>query len=191
LFIYYEKGNPKAVIAPDVFVIFGVAKKERRSYKVWEEDNQVPDFVLEITSKSTVSEDQGTKWGLYGYLGVREYFQYDPTSDYLKPALQGYRLVGKNYEAISVRNTSQKAILFSEVLGLELHLENGEMRFYNPRSGETLLTPLELADRLSQQALEKSERSRLATEEALSISEQSNRQLREKLMALGIDPDSL
>jgi hypothetical protein len=67
------------------------------------------------------------------------------------------------------------------------------MRFYNPRSGETLLTPLELADRdrLSQQALEKSERSRLATEEALSISEQSNRQLREKLMALGIDPDSL
>jgi hypothetical protein len=100
--------------------------------------------------------------------------------------------VGKNYEAISVRNTSQKAILFSEVLGLELHFENGEMRFYNPRSGETLLTPLELADRdrLSQQALEESERSRLATEEALYVSEQSNRQLREKLMTLGIDPDS-
>jgi hypothetical protein len=67
------------------------------------------------------------------------------------------------------------------------------MRFYNPRSGETLLTPLELADRdrLSQQALEESEKTRLATEEALSLSEQSNRQLREKLMALGIDPDSL
>jgi Uma2 family endonuclease len=82
LFIYYEKGNPKAVIAPDVFVIFGVTKKARGSYKVWEEDNQVPAFVLEITSKSTVSEDQGTKWGLYAYLGVREYFQYDPTSDH-------------------------------------------------------------------------------------------------------------
>jgi hypothetical protein len=66
------------------------------------------------------------------------------------------------------------------------------MRFYNPLSGETLLTPLELADRdrLSQQALEEAEKTRLATEEALSISEQSNRQLREKLMALGIDPDS-
>ena len=192
LFIYYEKGNPKAVIAPDIFVILGVKKKERRSYKVWEEDNKVPTFVLEITSKSTVSEDQGTKWGLYAYLGVREYFQYDPTTDYLKPALQGYRLVGKNYEAISDRNTPQKTILFSEVLGLELHLENGEMRFYNPRSGETLLTPLELADRdrLSRQALEEAEKTRLATEEALSLSEQSNRQLREKLMALGIDPDS-
>jgi hypothetical protein len=53
--------------------------------------------------------------------------------------------------------------------------------------------PLELADRdrLSQQALEESKKTRLATEEALSLSEQSNRQLREKLMALGIDPDSL
>lgn len=50
-------------------------------------------------------------------------------------------------------------------------------------SGEALLTPLELADRdrLFQQALEESEKTRLATEEALSISEQSNRQLREKL----------
>ena len=78
------------------------------------------------------------------------------------------------------------------MLGLELHLENGEMRFYNPRPGETLLTPLKLADRdrLSRQALEESEKTRLATEEALSLSEQKNRQLREKLMTLGIDSDS-
>ncbi len=27
LFIYYEQGNPKAVVAPDVFVVFGVEKK--------------------------------------------------------------------------------------------------------------------------------------------------------------------
>lgn len=53
LFIYYEQGNPKAVIAPDVFVVFGVNKGDRRSYKTWEENNKAPDFVLEITSKST------------------------------------------------------------------------------------------------------------------------------------------
>ena len=33
LFIYYEEGNPKQSILPDVFVIFGVSKRERRSYK--------------------------------------------------------------------------------------------------------------------------------------------------------------
>ena len=27
LFIYYEQGNPKAVVAPDVFVVFGVPKR--------------------------------------------------------------------------------------------------------------------------------------------------------------------
>ncbi len=35
LFIYYKQGIPDAVIAPDVFVVFGVEKKKRRSYKVW------------------------------------------------------------------------------------------------------------------------------------------------------------
>ena len=29
LFIYYEQGNPKAVVSPDVFVIFGVSKRKR------------------------------------------------------------------------------------------------------------------------------------------------------------------
>lgn len=46
LFIYYEQGNPESVIAPDVFVVFGVDNKERRSYKTWEEQDKTPDFVL-------------------------------------------------------------------------------------------------------------------------------------------------
>ena len=29
LLIYYEEGNPRASIAPDVFVAYGVAKRER------------------------------------------------------------------------------------------------------------------------------------------------------------------
>jgi len=72
LFIYYEQGNTKAIIAPDVFVVLGVENKQRICYKTWEENNKVPDFILEITSRSTVSQDQGIKKGLYAYLGVRE-----------------------------------------------------------------------------------------------------------------------
>ncbi len=53
LFIYYEQGNPESVVAPDVFVIFGVDNQDRRSYKTWEEQDRTPDFVLEITSKTT------------------------------------------------------------------------------------------------------------------------------------------
>ena len=103
LFLYYEQGNPKAVVAPDVFVVFGVAKRDRFSYKLWEEENKAPDFILEITSKSTVSEDQGVKRGVYAFLGVREYFQYDPTSDYLDPQLKSLPKCGKKAPAIPER----------------------------------------------------------------------------------------
>ena len=38
LFVYYERGNPAAVVAPDVFVAIGAAKEPpRRTYRIWQE----------------------------------------------------------------------------------------------------------------------------------------------------------
>ena len=37
LLIYYEQGNPKASVAPDVFVVRGAPGHDRRIYKLWEE----------------------------------------------------------------------------------------------------------------------------------------------------------
>ena len=37
LLVYYEEGNPRASVAPDVLVAFGVEDRERQTYKVWEE----------------------------------------------------------------------------------------------------------------------------------------------------------
>lgn len=78
-------------MAPDCFVVRGVPGQKRRIYKVWEE-GEVPVFCLEITSLTTRSQDQGPKLGTYAFLGVKEYWQYDPTGDYLDPRLKGYRL---------------------------------------------------------------------------------------------------
>ena len=64
MFIYYEEGNPEAVVAPDVFVVLGTTKRDRASYMLWEEPKG-PDFVLEITSRSTRTKDQGPKRGTY------------------------------------------------------------------------------------------------------------------------------
>ncbi len=69
MFLYYEEGNPRAVVAPDVFVVVGTPKGDRRSYKLWEEPKG-PDFVLEITSHSTRTTDQGPKRRIYAELGV-------------------------------------------------------------------------------------------------------------------------
>src|SRR5688572_9261504 len=70
MLLYYEDGNPSACVAPDVFVVQGVAKHERRIYKLWEE-GQSPAVVFEITSRGSRLEDLGTKRALYAMLGVR------------------------------------------------------------------------------------------------------------------------
>ena len=84
MLLYYEEGNPSACVAPDVFVVQGVAKGERRTYKVWEE-GQSQTVVFEITSRGSRLEDLGTKRALYAMLGVQEYFLYDPLGEYLRP----------------------------------------------------------------------------------------------------------
>ena len=138
LLIYYEEGNPRARVAPDVFVVFGVRNVERSSYRLWEE-GKGPDFVLEITSRATWREDQRKKRELYRRLGVREYWQYDPTRDYLEPPLQGSELVEGAYERLPEREMADGTLaLRSEVLGLELRLAGRRLRFHDPKSGEDL-----------------------------------------------------
>ena len=97
LLIYYEEGNPRVSIAPDVFVVFGVEKRERLNYKLWEE-GRAPSFVLEVASPSTWRDDLGRKRSVYARLGVREYWQYDPTGEYLPARLQGER-----FDAVGLR----------------------------------------------------------------------------------------
>ena len=162
-FVYYEEGNKAAVVAPDVYVVFGVRKRKRDNYKVWQEGGITPQFVLEITSATTQNVDQETKPETYRSLGVREYFQYDPSGDYLNPILQGVRLVNGQYEPIEANNIAFDTLwLYSEVLGLELHIVSGELRFRNPQTGEFLKTHEE-----EQQGRLAEQQARLAAESAL------------------------
>lgn len=140
LMMYYVEGDMRSSIAPDVFVVFGVAKETRDTYLVWKE-GKGPDVVIEITSRTTRKRDQGEKPVIYRDLGVREYFQYDPTGDYLFPALQGLRLdANGNYEPIAPRTHNGFFVLVSEVLGLELHLDKLLLRLYDPANQNYLLS---------------------------------------------------
>ena len=140
LLVYYEEGNPRVSVAPDVFVVFGVEDRPRMSYKIWEE-GKGPDFVLEVASPSTWEEDVERKPGIYAGLGVREYFLFDPMGEHYTPRLQGYRLVEGRYERLSaVESIDRTLTMRSEVLGLELRAKGEEMRFHDPATGETLLS---------------------------------------------------
>ena len=141
LMMYYEQGNPRKSVSPDVFVVHGVSKKDRRTYLTWAE-GKTPDFVLEVSSHSTVSNDIGRKKVLYAeVLKVKEYFLYDPEGE-LVPHFIGYRLVDGVYEEIAFVDSR----LPSDVLGLELGERDGVLRLYNPRTGEWLQSAPERAD---------------------------------------------
>lgn len=147
MFVYYQEGDPTKNVAPDVFVAFGVSKAERRIWKIWEE-GKAPDVVFELTSKSTMAEDLGTKKGLYEWLGVREYFIFDPLNEYLSPMLRGFRLTDAGYREMETQVAEGGFQLTSDALGLLLRAQDGQLRLVDRSTGERLLPPPELASAL-------------------------------------------
>ncbi len=145
LLVYYVEGNPAKCFAPDVFVVRGVPKGERRIYKLWEE-GVAPQIIIELTSRKTWKEDLQTKWRLYEELGVQEYFIFDPEYDYLDDPLVGYRLENGKYVELEIKDGRVK----SEALGLEL-VDTGEtLRLFDPTSSQLLPTPQEAQERVSE-----------------------------------------
>ena len=142
-FLYYERGNPRAVVSPDVYVVVGAPAHLRDTYLLWNEPKG-PDFVLEVTSASTRRVDERRKRDVYDTLGVSEYFLYDPRAEYLTPPLQGFRLHEGEYRALpSVTVLSNRGVaVTSEVLGLELRDEREArmVRLHDRATGEDLPT---------------------------------------------------
>lgn len=136
LLMYYEEGNIYKSVSPDVFVVFGVSKKDRRTYRTWEE-GRTPDFVLEVASPSTYNKDITDKKTLYAsVLEVREYYIYDPYGE-VQPHFQGYRLVEGRYETIAPVDNR----LPSMVLGLELGERDGILNLYDARRSAWISPP--------------------------------------------------
>jgi len=152
MLFYYEEGEPTIFKVPDVFVAKGVSKAERRIYKLWEE-KATPSVVFEVTSRSTRYEDVAEKKGLYEFLGVREYFLFDPLGEYLKPRFQGFRLVQGHYEPIS---PTKDGILTSQELGVILRPDEAILRVIDLKTGEEIPSLEELNDKTAE-ALDRAE----------------------------------
>jgi Uma2 family endonuclease len=137
-FLYYEEGNPRRHVSPDVFVVRGIPRRPlRRRYLVCEE-GKAPDFIIELTSSSTHDEDVDRKFAFYrDRLKVQEYF---------------------------IRRV--KGRLPSKVIGLHLVPSDWELRLYDPAADRWLPTPPEEHEALlkAQEARLKEQEARLAAE---------------------------
>jgi Uma2 family endonuclease len=146
LFLYYRKGDPTAVVAPDGFVVKGVSKllpgnQMRRKYLLWEE-RQAPCFVLETTSTSTRRKDEEKK-EIYARLGVAEYFQFDPDGEYLDPRLQGVRLMGGQDRRYRTIRPEPDGALLSQTTGVLFRAEGNRLRLTDAATGAPILRSAE------------------------------------------------
>ena len=160
-FVYWDEeydpktksGNPP--LAPDVYVVFGVANRHRKTYVVWEE-RKPPDFVLEVVSPSTRRRDEVEKPKLYARMGVPEFFRYDPEGK-LDPALAGFELPRRGrrtYRPLPTERFAEDVVgTRSNVLGVCLCVRRdpepmvGAVVCYDPAAGRFLPTLYDLDEK--------------------------------------------
>lgn len=147
ILMYYLEGDPRKAISPDALVAFGIGQKRRRTYLVWEE-GKPPDFVLELSSKTTYQRDLGEKMEIYAMLGIAEYFLCDIEGLYLPTSLMGFTLVDGVYEQLP---SGREGEVHSSVLGLDFHLHFEELQLYHPGTQQWILTPEEDAEARAEQ----------------------------------------
>ncbi len=183
MMMYYVEDDTDTSVSPDVFVTFGVPKlPERRVWRTWVEGGRFADFVLEMTSESSKLRDAGPKRDLFARLGVREYWQFDPEGKYLNPRLKGHRLDARGHYQPLVLEERDGFLCHGSLLGLELRLEGGRLRLFDPARREYLRTQEE-----ERRAREHEERERRKVEAAFRAVEAENAELRRRLRERGSD----
>ena len=185
LVVYYQRGNNKVWLQPDVQVVFGVEHcGSRGSFKVWEE-GKAPDFVLEVASPSTAEKDALHKAREYARIGVREYWRLDPAGSLMETPLEGFVASAGQYEQVRpVEGMGRGGALRSRVLGLDLRSQRQAgvtvLVFIDPSTGVEFDGTLEAAER-EKQALQQ----RLsAAEQRANLADERARALEQRLRSL-------
>jgi Uma2 family endonuclease len=175
LTVYYNEQQLKKrdFRGPDVFVVLGAEKRDRRSWTIWEEGGMYPNVVIELLSNSTATVDRGAKKQLYQDVWrVPNYFWFHPET----LEFAGFHLNGGRYEAIAPTDAGW---LWSDQLELFLGIHERQLRWFSEQ-GQIVPLPEE-AERQAK------EQEKQAKEQA----QQRAERLEELLKAQGIDPNQL
>ena len=194
---YPVEGRTDISQAPDVMVVFGRPKGDRRSYLQFREDNIPPQVVFEIRSFSDSQIKMNKKCSFYNRYGVEEYYVYDPAQN----ELTGWQRIEGMLEVIEPIEG-----WISPRLGVRFELGSEGLEIYRP-DGQKFLSYSELdeqrelerrraeqqfqrAEGQFQRAEEASQRAEEASQRAEQEAQKAER-LAAKLRELNIDPDSI
>jgi Uma2 family endonuclease len=191
--IYYK---PKeAAVGPDAFLSLGVPTYRlngqlRLSYVVWTEGNVIPQWVLEIVSK-TPGGEYDDKFRLYEEMGVLYYVIYNPDHwkrDRHQP-FEVYRWVNGQY----IQQLGNP-VWMPEIdlgIGMEVGVHSGLTRswvYWYDAAGQRLPAP----ENVIQQERQRAEQEYQRAEQERRRAEQAEQQLqilRERLRQQGVDLD--
>ena len=159
--LFFEKGNRRAVVVPDLVVAFGAPRRSRNSFKLWEEP-RAPDFVMEVISQDSLRNDMEYKPPLYAALGVTEYWTFDSLGRLPTPIIARRLDDSGNYEPIPMAPDGSYA---SEVLGFDLRADSTGLEVRDAATGESVFDPGTLA-RLRRAALGRAEQAETRADNA-------------------------
>jgi Uma2 family endonuclease len=175
LTVYYNEQQLKSrdFRGPDVFVVLGAEKRDRRSWVIWEEGGKYPNVVIELLSSSTATVDRGQKKELYQEVWrVPDYFWFHPET----LEFAGFHLVNGHYEALT---PTENGWLWSEQLRLYLGIHERQLRWFSAE-GQLVPLPEEQEQQRANQEQQRADQERQAKE-----------RLESYLRSQGIDPDQL
>jgi hypothetical protein len=188
--------NSRHLIIPDVAVFkdINIPAEEQTQLKSWHiapPERPAPPVVFEISSSETWNWDIGSEFkqkpSAYGWIGVQEYFAYDPNKPPVWSKQEGRRLLGWRYEngqPIALQ-PDKRGRLWSNVLESWLKEDGLYLRLYD-RRGHLRLTKDEAdtkARQLAEQHASLVERQNEQLTRALQIAEQQNAQLEIEIKA--------
>ncbi len=186
---YPLEGERELCQAPDVMVIFGRPKGDRKSYRQWEEDNVPVQVVFEILSPSNDGTEMTDKFNFYEEHGVEEYFVYNPDTN---------RLLVYQRKGQLLRRVWKVADWVSPRLGIRFDVAGPDLVIYRP-DGQRFRTFEEIqadharekerADHEKERADHEKERADHEKERADHEKERADR-LAERLRQLGIEPEA-
>ena len=169
--------------APDVMVVLGRPRGDRGSYKQWEEDNIPPQVAFEILSPGNKKKEMQIKFDFYQQHGIEEYYLYDPK----KNRLQGWLRKGEKLEEITTMEGWK-----SPCLEIRFSTSEGDLVLFHP-NGDRFVDYVEVVkqrDR-AQQEKERAQQEKERERQRADNAEATIQQLRDRLLKLGVDPDTL
>ena len=171
--VRWTPGQRQGHRVTDLLVAFDIDRSQavyQNGYSI-EDLGKPPDLVLEVASIRTAENDVTGKRVDYANFGIPEYWRFDPTGGQRYDApLAGDRLVEGTYRPIEIVEAGPEHLHgHSYILNLDPCWDHGQLRWYDPGTGEHLLTFVEERE------------GRLAAEERAQTAEARVRELEQEL----------